>query len=745
MVWVCLQPGATQVLREYWVQLASVAIFALLCCFMLKGKQVIGVVLAGAIAGMLLTTVHTQYIARPVAALSGKTLTVTATVRDYAQVYEENQRVALAFPASEVGITTPHPKIKTLAYVPLTNEPLLPGDQITATLSFYIPTVLDGFARKEYYEANGFYILASAAEEDELITPEFTVTPATRVPLSTRPARLAHAIKAQLSALFPPREAGFLHAILLGDKSDLLSSDQRAMKKAGLSHAMAVSGMHIGFLVGFFFLLFGRKYGGILSIAAILIFMPMAGTSPSVLRAGIMYLMTAIGFCLGRESDSLNALSLALLILLAVNPYAIGSVSLQLSFAASLGLILFSGRLKRWLMRPLSGLPRIARRIASVAADGLSCSICALCFTAPILFSAFGYVSVLSLLSNVLTIGALSFVFTLGLFTGVVSMAVPVAGTLLAKPLTLAMQYILGVAHKISALPLGVVYWKDVYGRFALLLCFVTLLLIAFPPKKCKLRYLLPPVCMAVLVLTGISIYRGTQEMTVSFLPSGSGQTIMVANGRRDDPVVIDCGASGHRDATENIIAWMDWRCYEEIDTLILTGVDMTHARGVPALLENVPVRQILIPENVRESEIFTQIQEAAQAHYVPIAVWHHETAGLLHPDDNRYGVSISSAVDRKLVVHIESGDILILHSLTQKMLQQLLQEHPIQAKTIVLSESNLSDAEMVYDAIDRLDTETIILQSGYSMLEKLRRKPVRNTMLEGEIELTLPLPDGKG
>ncbi|MCB6366974.1 ComEC/Rec2 family competence protein [Intestinibacillus massiliensis] len=740
-VWAALHNGVLALLQEYWLLGVSAAVLIALCCFAIRKIRAVGSLLcAGVILGLLFSGAYTHFLVRPVAGLDGKTFPLTATVEDYAQVYEENQRVQVAFPAKDAGITGFHPRIHTLLYVPLTDTPLVPGDRITATADFYTPTVLDGFARKEYYDANGFYILGSVKDDigDTGELPAFSVEKAARAPIWSYPVRMAAQMKSNISQFLPTREAGFLTAVLLGDKSGLQDTDQQAMKKAGLSHATAVSGMHIGFLVGFFYLLFGRKFGTIFSIAAILIFIPMAGASPSVIRAGIMYLMAAIGFCLGKESDGLNALCLALLVLLLANPYAVGSVSLQLSFAASLGLILFSRRIKIWVMQPLQKLPRWFKKVAGFIADGLICSVCALCFTAPVLFSAFGYVSLLAPIANLLTVGIIGVVFVLGLVTAAIFSVCPPLSILAANILTPCIDYILGIAYRVSAIPFGLVYWDNLYGKLALLCCFAALILIAVQPKRIKMWLALSPVCAILVVLCILGVHAEAHTATISFLPSGSGQTILLADGQRDGfgPILIDCSASGHRDAALATQSWLEWRCMDNIDTLVLTAVDKTHARSVPELLQNVPVGRIIIPQNVRESEISTQIQETAAQESVPILIWDADGEQPLPTCGDSFQIYLSAAVDRKLVVRIQAGeeDILVLHSLTQKMLQALLDKQPLQAETIVLSESNLSDARMVYDAMDILQPQTVILQSGYSTLDTLCRKPVRNTMLEGEI-----------
>ena len=121
----------------------------------------------------------------------------------------------------------------------------------------------------------------------------------------------------------PEREAGLLTGLLIGDKTGITDADTTSLRIAGLSHLVAVSGLHVGFLVAFCYLLFGRRIGTYLSIPLILLFVPIAGASPSVIRAAVMYLIAAGAFVAKREADTLNSLFAALLLLLIQNPYAI--------------------------------------------------------------------------------------------------------------------------------------------------------------------------------------------------------------------------------------------------------------------------------------------------------------------------------------------------------------------------------------------------------------------------------------
>lgn len=739
-VMITLRYSVTSLPTEYYIATASVALVLVIFCVTLKQFRIAGIFLIGALFAMIFTTVFSHLIMRPTAALDGKTYTVTATVRDYAQVYEDSQRVQVTIPPNELSISVPHPSVKSLFYVPLTEQPLMPGDKIKITVHFYSPSVMDGFARKEYYDAEGYYILGAISDDEGLPNnkSEFSVIPTAKAPFWSYPLHFSAVMHRNISTLLPEREAGFLTAVLLGDKSGVSSSDLLAVKKAGLSHAMAVSGMHIGFLVGLFFLLFGRKYGMLLSILAIAFFIPMAGATPSVVRASTMYLLAALGFFLGKEPDSLNGLCLALLVLLLRNPCAIYSISLQLSFTATLGLILFSPRLKRWFMQPFINRMRWLRQLSGILIDGIVCSISTLFFTMPILFTAFGYVSILAPLANLLTLGAVALVFVFGLLAAVSFTFLPVISEFLRGILIFFINYVLWVSHQVASLPYGLVYADQFYGKLAVIVLGFILLLCMFCWCRLKLRFILPPLCAILILFLGLDIHTQAQTIRISFLPSGSGQTILLSAGQGSAPVLIDCAASGRRDAAENVQEWMEWRCFDRIDTLILTAMDKTHARSVPDLLQKIPVGRIIIPANIRQSDIAEKIMETANTNQVPVIIWSGEVAS--GNIAQLYGLSISGMIDRKLIVQIQAGkeNILILHSLTQKMLHQLLSESRLYAKTIVLSESNLEDAGLLNDAIGYLNPETIVLQAGYSKLRELCRKPVRNTMLEGEITFTV-------
>ena len=137
--------------------------------------------------------------------------------------------------------------------------------------------------------------------------------------------------------------AGFFRAVLLGDRSGLTETELAAFSDAGISHLLALSGLHLSILFGFcdFFLslfLHGRARN-VFSLVLIAVFCAVTGFIPSAVRAGLMLTSRKLGALFGRRSDPLLSLGFAAVLILLFSPGALFSPSFQFSFAAVLGIL----------------------------------------------------------------------------------------------------------------------------------------------------------------------------------------------------------------------------------------------------------------------------------------------------------------------------------------------------------------------------------------------------------------------
>lgn len=713
-VWIVIAGGAVILssLHRYFRKMLPWVVLAALSCLYVTGYQ--------------------RLLSKPVEALArDNSYAVRAVVLDFPDEYEENQRLSLRI--TEIGKDVPGDTktraFRTLCYLPLMQDPPEPGDVLETRLQFYRPDVRDGFERQSYYAANGCFIFARHVEEEPVRFEH-------RKPVWwSYPLRLAQSMKAVIREQLPERQAGLLNAVLFGDRSGLGTADSQNLRKAGLSHLVAVSGMHVGFLTMFLCIVFGRKFGSFLSIFAILCFIPMAGASPSVIRAAIMYILMAVSFLCFQEVEALNSLAIALVVLLLQNPFAISSASLLLSFGATLGLLLFSGRLQARLMQPFRGWNWYLQQPFRAVASAISCSLCSMIFTTPVLLAMFGYVTVLAPLANLLTLAVVSVLFMLGIPLAVCGLLWPTVPAWLISIESALLTYVLDVGGWISGLPLGVLSWGDLIGKIAVFVLYIGLLLMLLP-KRNRVLLILPPFCAVLTVFSFVSLRMERESTRLSILPCGAGQTLIYSNGA-EALTVIDCGGDKGHDSAEAVVEYLDWNGLETIDTLILTAVDKAHARYAPALLETGRVQSLLLPEipETRQKELYTELLNAADENGVPYEI------GI--SSDLPEGLKLWDEIERKFVAEIRLGDqtVLTVHSLTQKMLAEFLDAVPVKADILLLSESSIEDPDRLRAAFEVIEPAELVLECGYIDNESLLRRPCHNTKLEGEIVLA----EGKG
>lgn len=159
------------------------------------------------------------------------------------------------------------------------------------------------------------------------------------------------------SAGFENEELALLSALTLGEKRDFPQELKESYSAAGASHVLALSGLHLGIfymLIMFFIPLRGRgKLQRLLRELAVVLllwcFAFVAGLSPSVVRAAILFTLVSLGKCLGQEASSLNSLSFAAIVMLLFSPHLLFDISFQLSFAAVFSILLLVPPMQRLL------------------------------------------------------------------------------------------------------------------------------------------------------------------------------------------------------------------------------------------------------------------------------------------------------------------------------------------------------------------------------------------------------------
>ena len=501
---------------------------------------------------------------------------------------------------------------------------LAPGDAVSGTVKF---AFLDR-EEESYWPAKGIHLALYADGEPEIAA-------ASRTPLRFWPACWGRALKESVNRLFPPGEAGLLTALITGDKSGLDGHFYSALKRVGLAHAVAVSGMHVSMLAMLVMTLTrqkNRRRAALVCIPCVVAFMALTGFTPSVTRAGIMQVLLLLGPALGREGDPPTSLAFALLVILAQNPDSARDIGLQLSFAATAGIFLFTGRLNRWVfskweLKKGKSRPRRAWN-ASIRFLVGCVTVClgAISLTTPLSACYFGAVSLISPLSSLLCLCAVTAAFTIGLPAAVLGIFWLPAGEILAWAAGLPCRFLLMLVPRLARFPFASVRAD---GYVAAWLAFAYVLLILYLARREERKRPLVPVCagaltLAAALLLGALTYAG-DGLTVSVLDVGQGESVLFSSGGRT--ALVDCGGSGLTDPGDLAADYVQGMGKTRLDLLALTHFHADHAQGVPRLLERLDVGLILLPDVEPDNPLRVEILAQAAEKGVEVRFVREDTA----------------------------------------------------------------------------------------------------------------------
>lgn len=440
------------------------------------------------------------------------------------------------------------------------------------------------------------------------------------------PLRLGRAVQAQIETLWSGDHAGFLRAILTGDKQGLSKTASSDLSEAGLFHVLAVSGMHCGFLLTLVTLVVGQHRRRLLvavTLPLLIFYALLVGGSPSVVRACVMLSFLLIAPLVGREGDPPTAMMAALALILLQNPFAAASISLQLSFASVAGLLWLTPKLQRTLMGE-----KQRGRVYRFLAASFSATMGALVFTIPLSAYYFGILVLVAPFSNLLCLWAASLVFLLGLPIVLLSFLTPtLAGWVGLVPQALT-WYILHTAHALATLPYHALYFVNPYLKvwllYAYLLFGATYLL---KPKR-RWKYAVAGVLAAVTLMLTVSMgRRPTQQGTLNFaaLDVGQGECILMNDGAQF--ALMDCGSGNSWRDAGGIAAdqLMTMGC-RQLDYLILSHYDSDHVNGIETLMARLPVKQIFLPDTEDDAGLRAQVETLAQRWGTAICYVREET-----------------------------------------------------------------------------------------------------------------------
>ena len=577
------------------------ALYAALVCA-LAGAAVLGVRLKSlralvisafaAALGFAAFAAHYDLTVEKAHRLAGETRSFTFLLLESPQEHEDYTSVQVRMESEGF------PRLKCILYASDANmDALRGGDMIEAELRLSAADIRYG-VHTDRYNAKDVYLTGT-------VKGEIAVT-GHRESVASLSSAAAEKLAERMDDLFDRSTAAFIKALIVGDKRDLYEDDALyvALSRAGLMHVAAVSGMHVSFLIAFLRFLFGKgKRSALVCILLAWAFVAVSGMTPSAVRAAFMQTMLLLAPLFNRENDPITSLSAALAMLLLLNPFAAANVSLQLSFAAMLGIVLLFDRLQELLMRPL-GDGRAAK-VLQYPLGVLSCSLSVMTFSLPVTALYFGYVSALSPLTNLLCLWAVPICF-IGAFASACCSWIPFAGKLLVTGVTWLVRYLTAICRFISSLGFSAVYlpeWVTILWSLFFYLAIAGVFLLKLKPRLRLLIPLAAAIAGLFLAQTLLRSYYASARETITAIDVGQGQCVSVICG--ENAVLVDCGSTSYAEynAGDSAAAYLKSCGVDRLDAVVFTHLHADHANGYERLSDLMEIGRVFIPADTDKSD----------------------------------------------------------------------------------------------------------------------------------------------
>ncbi len=459
--------------------------------------------------------------------------------------------------------------------------------------------------------------------------------------------RVRHGLFAAVTSTDRPG-AVLAQALVFGDGRRVPPTWKTGLRRAGLSHLLAVSGLHVGLILGGFWWLFGgisnrlTAWGG---VSVLLLYGCLVGPRPSLLRAALMALLVILALVLERPPQALNSLSAALIVILFLDPQAAFDLGFQLSFLATAGILLLAPRLLRsWRSRGVRGP-------GGHVVAGLAVTVAAQLATLPVTAVQMGLLTPLAPALNLLFVPWTALVLGVSLLWVLVvaGASVPLVWWV-AEP---AADVLLGVLD-LLAQPFA---WLAELPPGAWLAVPVSVELGAALTLALWLGILLSGIRRGAYALSLVLVCTpapADPEPRLIMLDVGQGEALLLRSGRHGSVILVDGGGFRQGNFAEAaLLQTLAAEGVRRIDLAVLSHGDADHCQGLLELTRYLWVERLWAARVETRDGCGRALAERLKGRVTMVERGHLETVGawrleVQHPAPEP-GVDGNSA---SLVVH---------------------------------------------------------------------------------------------
>ena len=424
-------------------------------------------------------------------------------------------------------------------------------------------------------------------------------------------ARLKEILKSNISKVIKKAEnKNLLIAMILGDTEDLSEELKTDFLNSNLYHILSVSGgqvsnIIIGITILFRLLKIHKKIMDVLCIVILIEFMFLTGLTPSIIRACIMCIISLISGLIIRRYDIANSLGISLLIILINNPFAINSLSVLLSYFGFLGIIVLGSFTIKEVNKVIKN--NILRYILNIVISSVAAQI----FIFPIILYVFGTISLTFIFSNLLIIPLSTVITIIGLFI----MICPLPMFCFVEPL---IELTINIVGFFSNIGISKIYCiipniKEIiiYYVMSIYLYYMLRRDYIYKIKHFFRKYKKIIVLILVLSISISFIYKNIpKDLYINFIDVGQGDSTLITT-QFNKKILIDGGGSEFGSTFDvgekTLLPYLLKKKIHKLDYVIISHFDSDHVGGILTILEELNVKQVLIPKQVEYSENYNK------------------------------------------------------------------------------------------------------------------------------------------
>ena len=469
-----------------------------------------------------------------------------------------------------------------------------------------------GFDKNQYLLSHGIILSADGIEGsfDYIGEGEFS--------FSKWFDKINRFISQRLKLLLGEEAGNLVSAMFLGNRDDIGSSLKRDFRRLGISHILALSGLHISIIIGgserLLKLLKMRKaYRYALLAVLALLFLGVVGFPLSAVRSVLMLLIMFGAYYVSRENDPLTALLLSVSLIMAISPESAIDIGLILSFSATLAIILFAKHASSLAKRIFTGKQKIIGVIRRIF-EGVLITLAVMLFTLPFMWMSFGEISLVTPISNIVFVPLASMILWLApavlLFGNI-----PVIGGITVWLCRLVSDATITLAGKAAGLRNITVSLGYEFTAYAVACGVISFIVCLFIVKKNRILQVIIPILTVIAVFVPFYIgYTVSENNTV--------RVVYMTQKKNDGFAIKSNGKTLVCDISDGSYTMTRFGSYiseskfnsEDIDVYMITHYHNRHINTFSKISSSAYVRMLLLPEPQSEKEMSIAVSLSALA-----------------------------------------------------------------------------------------------------------------------------------